>query len=264
MKRCLCAVFLWLLLMPARSFGQDVIRYAVFPAPPYMIDTGGGDREISGIDVDIVREIAARMNLKIEFIRCPWARCLKMMQSGTADLLSSVWKRPEREAYLMYFDDPFLDRLPVTFYFKKGSGVTVEKYEDLTRLKSIGVLRGAGYFERFDHDPLLKKREVTSQDQLFPMLLKGRFEAMAGYVPTENYRLVVEGYAGQIEQAGYVHVEKAPVFMAISRKSPLAGRFDEFNRVNAALSKEGVPARIREAYYRKYSPPAAPPSDENN
>jgi polar amino acid transport system substrate-binding protein len=85
----------------------------------------GADREgqdVSGIDVDIVREIARRMKLEIEYVRCPWARCLAMMQSGEADLLSSVWKRPEREACLRFFDTPFLDELPITFYFKKGSG----------------------------------------------------------------------------------------------------------------------------------------------
>ena len=255
MKKFIPVAILLVLMLQTIAMGADNIRYAIFPAPPYMIGADHEASDVSGIDVDIVREIARRMDIEIEFIRCPWARCLELMQSGQADLLSSVWKRPEREVYLRYFDRPFLDQLPVTFYFKKGLEQVVNQYEDLYRLNSIGVLRGAGYFERFDQDTQLKKQEVTSQDQLFPMLMKGRFEAMAGYVPTENYRLVAEGYAGKIARSGYEFVENIPVYMAISRKSPLADRFDEFNRVNTALADEGVQAQIRNAYYRKFTPP---------
>ncbi len=254
MNKYLCAVFFSVLILQTSTFSGEKIRYAIFPAPPYMIGADREGRDVSGIDVDIVREIAKRMNLEIEFIRCPWARCLAMIQSGEADLLSSVWKRPEREAYLLFFDTPFLDHLPITFYLKKGSGRVVNHYEDLYHLNSIGVLRGAGYFERFDQDTKLKKQEVTSQDQLFPMLMNDRFEAMAGYVPTENYRMVEEGYAGKIERARYEFSEKASVYMAISRKSPLADRFDEFNQVNTALANEGVLIRIRDMYYQRYTP----------
>jgi len=254
MKKYLCAVFFSVLMLQTSAFSGEKIRYAIFPAPPYMIGADREGKDVSGIDVDIAHEIARRMNLEIEFVRCPWARCLAMMQAGEADLLSSVWKRPERKAYLRYFDTPFLDQLPITFYFKKGSGRVVDKYEDLYHLNSIGVLRGAGYFERFDQDVKLKKQEVTSQDQLFPMLVNDRFEAMAGYVPTENYRMVVEGYAGKIERARYEFAENVPVYMAISKKSLLADRFDEFNQVNTALANEGVLIRIRDAYYQRYAP----------
>jgi polar amino acid transport system substrate-binding protein len=254
MKKYLCAVFFSVLMLQTGAVGGDKIRYAIFPAPPYMIGEDREGQDVSGIDVDIVREIARRMKLEVEYVRCPWARCLAMMQSGEADLLSSVWKRPEREAYLRFFDTPFLDELPITFYFKKGSGRIIDKYEDLYLLNSIGVLRGAGYFNRFDKDAKLKKQEVTSQDQLLPMLMNDRFEAMAGYVPTENYRLVVEGYVGKIERAAYEFIENAPIYMAISRKSPLVGRFDEFNQVNSALANEGVLKRIRDVYYQRYEP----------
>ncbi|MFH0997876.1 MAG: hypothetical protein V1844_20610 [Pseudomonadota bacterium] len=84
--------------------------------------------------------------------------------------------------------------------------------------------------------------------------MNDRFEGMAGYVPTENYRMVEEGYAGKIERARYEFIENASVYMTISRKSPLVGRFDEFNQVNTALANEGVLMRIRDAYYQKYAP----------
>jgi polar amino acid transport system substrate-binding protein len=219
-----------------------------------MIGVNQEDQDVSGIDVDIVREISKRMNLELELVRCSWARCLHLMRSGDVDLLSSVWKRPEREEYLRYFDSPFLDHLPITFYVKKGSPLTIDTYEDLYHIKSIGVLRKASYFERFDLDDTLKKQEVSSQDQLFPMLLADRIEAIAGYVPTVNYRLVTEGYRGQIERTRYEFAEKVPVYMAMSKQSRLINRFDEFNQVNTALADEGILTLIRDKYYRQYTP----------
>lgn len=254
MKRSVCLLLcLGFLLEPTLAKGEK-IRYAIFPAPPYMIGADEQGKEISGVDVEIAREIAKQLNLELEFVKCPWARCLELMKAGDADLLSSAYKRPEREAYMLYFETPYLDQLPIAFYFEKGAGLTVAKYEDLYRLKSIGVLRGAGYFERFDQDAQLKKYEVASQDQLFPMLAAGRLDAIAGYVTTENYRIIAEGYAGKIERSQYEYAETAYVYMTLSKKSPLAQRLDEFNQVNTQLAKDGVLARIRDAYYAKYTP----------
>jgi polar amino acid transport system substrate-binding protein len=257
MKSFISSGFLLLFLTSLPIFAISAeIRYAVFPAPPYMINADPENAgEIRGIDVDIVKEIAKRMNLDIKYIKCPWARCLQLMESGQADLLSSAYKRPEREEFMFYFDKPFLDKLPIAFYFRRGSGVVIDKYEDLYKLKSVGVLQDAGYFKQFDKDEKVTKYMVPSQDQLFPMLLGGRFDVMAGYVPTENYRIIVEGYGTKVERSKYEYSETAYVYMALSKKSPLARRFKEFNEVNTDLFTKGMLTRIRDKYYKEYSLP---------
>lgn len=174
------------------------------------------------------------------------------MKTGEADLLSSAYKRPEREEYMLYFSHPFLDKLPIAFYTLKEKRVVINSYEDIYRLESVGVLRGALYFEQFDQDTKVKKFEVASQDQLFPMLLAGRVEAIAGYVPTENYRIKVEGYAGQVELSNYVYAEQAFVYMTISKKSPLAAIFEQIDQVNTLLIEEGFVQKIITWYYEEY------------
>jgi hypothetical protein len=42
--------------------------------------------------------------------------------------------------------------------------------------------------------------------------------------------------------------------MAISKKSLLINRIDEYNRVNTAMADEGLMIRIRDAYYQKVTP----------
>jgi polar amino acid transport system substrate-binding protein len=217
-----------------------------------MIGAGEENAVMSGIDVEIVQEIARRMDMRVEYLKCTWARCLELMKTGEADLLSSAYKKPDREAYLLYFSQPFLERLPIAFYFLKGKNYSVSAYEDIYQFGSIGVLNGASYFERFDQDTRAKKFEVTSQDQLFPMLLAGRLEAIAGYVPTENFRIAVGGYRDQIERSAFEYQEQALVYMALSKKSPLAARFDQFDQINQQLLDEGFIARIIDSYYEKY------------
>ena len=238
--------------LPAASPAPGVLRYAVFPAPPYMIGADDDNSLMSGIDVEIVQEIARRSQLKVEFIKCTWARCLELMKSGEADLLSSAYKKPDRKVYMTYFDQSYLDQLPIAFYTLKSKNVVVQKYEDIYQFDNIGVLRDASYFDRFDHDTHAKKFEVTSQEQLFPMLLTGRIDAMAGYVPTENYRLSTGGYRSQIERSTYVYQEQALVYMTISNLSPLLARLQELNQINSVLLTDGTISRIINAYYEKY------------
>ena len=146
-KKPLVGAFLLLtLLVP--GFGQSTLRYVVFPAPPFMIGADSDEAELSGIDVTIVRELARRLKLTLVIVKAPWARALNLMETGKADLLSSAFRTPEREAFMDYFAEPFLTSLPIAFYTWKGSGVHLDTFEDLARVKSIGVLRGVAGWAR--------------------------------------------------------------------------------------------------------------------
>jgi len=231
---------------------SETIKYAVFPAPPYMIGADRQDSDLKGIDVEIINEIAKRANLKVEYIRCPWVRALELMKSGKADILSSVYKRPEREEFMLYFDKPFLNKLPIAFYYRKDSGISITKYSDLYKYQNIAVLRGASYFPKFDTDRLINKYEVASQEQIFPMLVHKRVQVMAGYMPTENYYITINNYKDIIKQSPYVYNERAKVYMAISKKSALSKRMGLFNKINNELYREGFTAKVVKKYYNMY------------
>jgi polar amino acid transport system substrate-binding protein len=233
----------------------ETLKYAVFPAPPFMIlDKADAKESYTGIDVDIVQELARRMALDVRFVSCPWVRCLRLLQDGKVDLLSSAYKKPEREVFLDYLENPYLDSLKIAFYYKNDKKYSIEKYEDLYEFKNIGVLRNASYFDRFDKDDRLSKFEVTTQDRLFPMLMHERLDLIAGYVPTENYRLIAEGYKGKIQKSTYEVSGEDAVYLALSKKSALRNRLSEFNMTINALIREGFVKNTIDSYYNKYSP----------
>lgn len=235
-------------------FAADVIRYAVFPAPPYMIGAEDEGSPMSGIDVDIVKEIAKRGGYELHFIKAPWKRALELMRSGDADILSSAYLTPERKVFMQYFDRPYLRSLPIAFYYKNDSGVRIDKFTDLYKYSEIGVLRGASYFKRFDTDPEIQKVEVTTQEQLYPMVLHDRIKLMAGYIPTENYFIFKYGYQNVIRRSNYIYNEPSFVYMAISKKSPLIKNYYRLNSINTLLHNEGLIKKIVNEYYERYNP----------
>lgn len=254
MRKIVFSVLVILLSYLVPEIGHsETLKFSVFDAPPYMIHDEKKET-FTGIDIDIANEIAKRMNLQLEITHCPWKRCLWLLENGHSDLLSSAYKKPDREVYLRFLDKPYLNSLPIAFYYKKDRAFKIERYEDLYKFDSIGVLRGASYYEQFDQDKKLKKYEVSSQDQLFPMLANNRIDIIAGYVPTENFRLIEEGYKDKIIKSTYEFGNPASVFMAVSRKSPLINRIDEFNKINNELIEEGFIQKTIDLYYKKYKP----------
>lgn len=234
------------------ALNAETVKYAVFPAPPYMIGADSEESNLSGIDVEIFNEIAKRANLKVEYIRCPWIRALELMKSGKADILSSVYKKPDREEFMIYFDKPFLNELPIAFYYRKDSGISISKYSDLYKYQNIAVLRGASYFPKFDTDPKISKYSVASQEQIFPMLIHKRVQVMAGYMPTENYFITTNNYGDIIEKSLFTYNEKSKVYMTVSKKSPIAKKIILLNKINNDLYNEGFIDKVVNKYYQKY------------
>lgn len=108
-----------------------------------------------GIDIEILNKMSERLGLTLKFIKCPFARCLEHMKEGKADLMSSLLKRSDREAYIRYLEPHYYNDRKV-FYVLKGKSHILRRYEDLYNIK-VGVKRKVKYFPRFDEDMKINK-----------------------------------------------------------------------------------------------------------
>ncbi len=253
MKKSLLVTVLSVAVLLIQTFelrGEE-LKLSIYHYPPFVIDAEK-DNQISGIDVDIVKEIARRMNLEAAFYKCPWIRCLKSMEEGSVDVLTNAVKKPDREKYMFYPDKPFVTDLPIVFYFKKGKGSAVRKYEDLCNY-TIGCERGALYFEQFDNDTKLKKHPLPLYRQLFQMVQAERIDGVIGYKYTLDYIISEMGLQGVFEETFYRYPNEVEAFITVSKKSPLASRFAEFNKIHGQLLEEGFVDRIKKEYFTKYS-----------
>jgi polar amino acid transport system substrate-binding protein len=187
--------------------------------PPMKIVEGGS---FGGIDAAILREIANRLDIEFEFEMCSWNRCVELMRSGHADLITSIAKTPDREEFMYFIEPPYKTKLDIAFYMRRGSGETVHAYEDLYR-SPIGVTRGSVYFQKFDADPDIVKFEVSNEERLLRILERGRVDLIIGMEMNMDYLITLKGMQGRLEKAPYRITIESPSYIAVSKNSPFLG-----------------------------------------
>ena len=107
-----------LLTLSTHLYGKDRITVVLSDFKPWTILNESGP---TGIDIDLINRIGKDLNIEIDYFPCPWARCLEMMKQGKIDFASNLFKLPEREKYLVYFEKPYLKGSIRAFYVKTPS-----------------------------------------------------------------------------------------------------------------------------------------------
>jgi len=216
------------------------------PYPPWkFVDTRTWQVDIDGIDIRLVEALLAaynetyEANLQAEYIGCPWKRCLEMMRTGEADLISGVFKRPEREGYMRFIEPPYKTKSAKVFYIKNGEDASIQNYEDLYQLK-VGTQAGVKYFERFDTDPKIQKEAVTEDLSNFMKLAYGRIDAVISTETQADYVLAINGLQEKFSKAEFRYDADLPVYFAISKKSAYAGESAQFSALVTQLTKQGI------------------------
>jgi polar amino acid transport system substrate-binding protein len=204
----LAAALLWV----GPAVGSEKLRVAMVNWPPAKIVENG---RFGGTDVLMLEELASQIGIVLEYVECPWRRCLVMIEAGEVDLISSITKSPARERYLQFIEPPYRNGYDIYFY-TRGSDLT--KYEDLAGL-TIGYIRGGAYFDRFDQDQSLAKFAVTREDQLLEMLSRGRLDVIVGVGRNLDYLIQPRQLSTVIRKTSLVVPTIAPTYIALSRKS---------------------------------------------
>ncbi|WP_177307748.1 substrate-binding periplasmic protein [Pseudoduganella namucuonensis] len=209
-----------------------------------------------GAYTEIVRELARRMDLPLEFRPCPLKRCLYMMESGEADIIIGVRDTPERLRYLHFLKTPYRQHSSdKVFYVQKEHGVDIHSYADLAKQR-IGVTFGAAYFQPFDLDRRLLKEEVPTMEANFRKLALGRLDTVV--VPEDQGEAQVARLAlrGLVAKAPYRVADPSPRSIGISKKSAHAGKLERFEDAMAAMARDGTLAALfKRHYYEAFNVP---------
>jgi polar amino acid transport system substrate-binding protein len=204
----LAAALLWV----GPAVGSEKLRVAMVNWPPAKIVENG---RFGGTDVLMLEELASQIGIVLEYVECPWRRCLVMIEAGEVDLISSITKSPERQRYLQFIEPPYRNGYDIYFYTR---GTDLKRYEDLQGL-TIGLIRGSAYFERFDQDQSLAKFAVTREEQLIEMLSRGRLDVVVGIGRNLDYLIQPQQLSTVIRKTSLVVPTIAPTYIALSRKS---------------------------------------------
>lgn len=240
------ATFL-LMAVPARA-EDNLLRVAFSELPPWKVILPDGTP--GGIDIELLRMLAEKMECRLKFVNLPFKRGLKMLEHGEMDIMIGVLKRPDRETYLHFLQPAYKNESNKAFFVLKGRERLIKRYEDL-RPMTIGTQLGVCYFPRFDQDTNLQKHPLKTGEQHINMLLAGRIDAFIMTESTGEYSLAKQDLDRTIAKADYVHREEQEVYVVLSKKSPQAHRLSEFNRALAELVESGAMPTLKERFYRE-------------
>jgi len=75
-------------------YAKDTMVFAVNHSPPWSIIKQG--EKVQGIDILLAEVIANKVGLEAKFLECPFSRCLRMLENGSADAILSLFKTTGR------------------------------------------------------------------------------------------------------------------------------------------------------------------------
>lgn len=95
-----------------------------------------------GLGIDYVELIAEKLGLHVNYTQASWQELLEEFKKGKIDLLHSVYRTPEREAYAI-FTKPFYTSYNA-MAVRKGSGINSLQH---LKGKKVAILKGYGLSE---------------------------------------------------------------------------------------------------------------------
>lgn len=234
--------------LSAHALNQPIV-FSVSISPPYVMKS---DLELTGIDIDIAKAFAKRLNKTAKFNICPIARCLKSLADGETDMSISLKYTAERAEYLSYLYPHYFTSLePIVFYLNTNNVKPLSSYQDLYAL-IIGVERGTLYFEPFDSDNGINKVAVASQQQMVQMLLKNRIDAIVEREETIVPLVSKEIYNNTLIKAQYQVTKRTNGYLVLSKKSQHHPKLTRFSEVLADMKDDGTIKAIFTQYQLPY------------
>ncbi|MGN8800296.1 transporter substrate-binding domain-containing protein [Candidatus Merdisoma sp. HCP28S3_D10] len=200
----------------AESTGSDktwvIAMDTVFRPFEYTDENG----EFVGIDVDIIKAVAANQGFNIEIQSLGWDAAVTAVQAGQADaLLAGASITDERKANGWIFSDSYYDSYQV-FAAKTDSGI--ESLDDL-KGKTIAVKNataGANYAESLKDEYGFKIDTYEDSPTMYQAVVLGQADAcvedkpiMADNIKTGGLDLtIVESTASEVAPYGFAIMNK--------------------------------------------------------
>lgn len=205
-------------------------------SPPYSFINQTGEAE--GKIVNLLNALASAADVHLRYVFCPWARCIRLVQSGQINLLAGLSKSPERAA-LLHFIKPAIFTQEATFnFYTRHSQTEIHTYADLSDLV-IGKLRGSQHFTQFDNDVSLTTVDAQDVKTLFLLLQSGRIDAFIHLSETfapyqeqfdPNQTIQTADFAQKVEARGY---------LVLSKLSTTIETLEQLNQAMIKLSQDG-------------------------
>jgi ABC-type amino acid transport substrate-binding protein len=162
----------------------EPLSFGVLAAPPYGLERA--DKTVSGSNHDIAELIAAKVGLTFDYRLEPLARLISDLKISKLDLMIMIPNDETKQQFGL------AEIMPSNTVVVTKAGSSIAQYADL-KGKTVAVLRGANYDQRFASDDEIKKYEVDSYAIGLRMTKGGRVDGMIGPDLGLYYQIMLEG-----------------------------------------------------------------------
>jgi polar amino acid transport system substrate-binding protein len=174
----------------------ETLRLVTDAWAPYVYEEDG---QATGLDYEITREILRRLGMQLELQFMPWKRCLLSLEQGHADGILDIFHLPEREAQMLFVEEPLSDVEFVLFH-ARNRPYPYERLEDL-RGRVIGISPGYWYNDAtFRTSTLFRREEAPTHEANLGKLIRHRVDLV---VNDRRAGLYLSAQLGLQEQVGY-------------------------------------------------------------
>jgi polar amino acid transport system substrate-binding protein len=263
MPRCFTMLILLVLseLVPGHAaFGADTAwSIGWHDWEPYQMEQNvHGQQVVRGLDVEILRELSRRLEVKPDFVRLDWNRQQEGVRDGSVHVMSGVFETAARKEYAR-FSQAYRDEENAMLMRRSESSrfdfTTVAALRERMVTQSVRVGRIIAYvyadpeLTALLNDPALQGQVVTYLNER--EALKGLWGDEVDLVPAD--RLVAqtiawrEGFQSELEEHESFRA-KAPIHFMLSKAVTSEEDLNQFNAALDAMRMEGSLKRIQREY----------------
>ena len=219
--------------------------------PPYSYMENG---VIKGIDCDVIREVAKRLNIKVNITLAPFKRILHLVKTGGIDGGFSMFKTDERESFAYYTGTPIHKSTYHVFVNKKDI-FPINKISDLYG-KVLGKNLGFVISDEFDKAVKEKKIQVTlseGHDKNIRLLVHHRIDGFIAQKNVTLFELKRKDLLGTITHLPFAITKARPAYLTFSKlvvdKDPEKKKLlKKISKTLEQIEKDGTYNKIQEKY----------------
>ena len=189
----------------------EKLRIVTEPWAPYVYDDNGAMR---GLDYETTVIVFQRLGVDVQWQFLPWKRCLAMLEQGHAEGALDIFHSHDRDALLLYPDEPLSDVEFVLFYANERPH-PAETLDDLRGL-TIGISPGYRYGDNFSESNGFKLEPAPSHEANFGKLMLGRIDMLVTDRRVGQHVIKAMGLEGKVNQASVV-ISRQQQFLAVRR-----------------------------------------------
>lgn len=256
MKRVFFASVLFLLMalasgVQAGESSTTLLLATVDNFPPFTYRAEG---KLTGVDTDLIDEMARRIGVNVKIQVYPWARVISSLSKGEIDGGFAAFETEERKEFCLYVGVLHFEEFYI--FVRKGNEFTYSSVADLYG-KTIGKDRGVfvnAEFERAAKAGRIKLDEVNDMSMMnVKKLDAGRIDAAIGDLGVMRYYAKLLGVEKNIIPLKAIR-KPTPAYLVLSKNSPLENKAKLQKKMQGALAemrKDGTYKQIFDRHVAK-------------